>query len=118
MTDSADVFGPIDFLLLEFSADKMDGSAAAALLDLVDRGVIRIYDLVVIRKDDDGTFRGLEISDLGQDELGGFAMFAGARSGLVGDDDIAEAGEAMTAGPPPHSSSTRTRGPSPSSRPR
>jgi Family of unknown function (DUF6325) len=98
MTDSADVFGPIDFLLLEFSADKMDGSAAAALLDLVDRGVIRIYDLVVIRKDEDGTFRGLEISDLGQDELGGFSVFAGARSGLVGDDDIAEAGEAMASG--------------------
>jgi Family of unknown function (DUF6325) len=98
MTDTPDVYGPIDFLLLEFSADKMDGSAAAALLDLVDRGVIRIYDLVVIRKEQDGSFRGVEVSDLGQHDLGGFAMFAGARSGLVGDDDIAEAGEVMTPG--------------------
>ena len=97
-TALADVHGPVDFLLLEFPADSMDGAAAAALLDLVDRGVVRIYDLAVIRKDADGTFSGVDISGLGQNELGGFVMFAGARSGMLSDDDIAEAGEVMKPG--------------------
>ena len=93
-----DVHGPIDFLLLEFSADKMDGAAAAALFDLVERGIVRIYDLLVIAKDPDGTFSGVDITNLSSDALGGFVAFAGARSGLLGDDDLAEAGEAMAPG--------------------
>ncbi len=93
-----DAHGPIDFLLLEFTADRMDGKAATALLDLVEQGIVRIYDLLVIRKDADGTFSGVDITDLGSDALGGFTAFAGARSGLLGDDDVAEAGEVMKPG--------------------
>lgn len=93
-----DVLGPIDFLLLEFSADKMDGSAATALLDLVERGIVRIYDLLVIRKDADGTFSGVDVTDLSADALGGLVAFAGARSGLLDDEDLAEAGAVMTPG--------------------
>jgi uncharacterized membrane protein len=93
-----DAFGPIDFLVLEFPADRMTGEAAAALLDLVERGIIRIYDLLVVRKDQDGTISGIDITDLSADELGGFVAFSGARSGLIGDDDISEAGQAMEPG--------------------
>lgn len=95
---SDDVHGPIDFLLLEFSADKMNGEAATALLDLVTRDIVRIYDLLVIRRESDGSFTGVDFADLSADALGGFAVFAGARSGLVGDDDIAEAGSVMKPG--------------------
>lgn len=93
-----EVHGPIDFLLLEFPGDKLTGEAGAALLDLVDAGIVRIWDLLIITKDEDGTVSGVNIEDLDADHLGGFTVFAGARSGLVGDDDVAEAGNALEPG--------------------
>lgn len=93
-----DVHGPIDFVLIEFPGDRLTGEAADALLDLVDRGIVRIYDLLAIRKDEDGTFSGIDITDLSTDTLGGFAAFSGARSGLLGDDDLAQAADAMKPG--------------------
>jgi len=98
MSTEHDVMGPVDFVLLEFQTDKLDGSAGAAILDLVDRGIISILDLLVIQKEADGSFTGIEISDLTSDDLGGIAVFAGARSGLLGDDDLAEAAGALEAG--------------------
>ena len=93
-TTPGDVSGPVDFLLLEFPTDRLTGQAAEALRDLVESGTIHLYDLVVISKDTDGSVAVLEVADDG----GGFAVFAGARSGLVGEDDVAEAGEAMQPG--------------------
>jgi hypothetical protein len=95
---STEVIGPIDFLLLEFDSDKMTGDAAAALFELVDQGIVRIYDLLVIRKEADGSFVGVDLNDVSADSLGGFATFAGARSGLLSDDDLAEAGGVMEPG--------------------
>lgn len=96
--ESPDVHGPIDFLLLGFESDKLTGAAGDALLDLVDRGLIRIYDLLVVQKAADGSFSGLDVTDLSADYLGGFAVFEGARSGLLGDDDLAEAAGVMEPG--------------------
>jgi hypothetical protein len=90
------VYGPIDFVLLEFPRHRLTGEAGKALMDLVEGGTIRLYDLVVISKDTDGAIEVLEISDP-MSEAGGFAYFAGARSGLIGDDDIGEAAAAMQA---------------------
>jgi hypothetical protein len=98
MSDAEDVVGPIDFLLLEFDPAKATGEAGAALMDLVDAGIVRIYDLVIIEKAADGSVSGVELTDLQQGSLGGFSAFAGARSGLVGDEDIANAGEGLQAG--------------------
>jgi uncharacterized membrane protein len=98
MAQHAEVHGPVDYLIIEFEAAKADGSMAAAILDLVERGIIRLWDVLVVTKDPDGTFSGLEIDDLAQDHLGGIAAFAGARSGLLGDDDIAEAAVAVSPG--------------------
>ena len=97
MTDN-DVPGPIDFVLIEFPGDNLTGEAGAALLDLVDRGIVRVFDILIARKDADGTFSGVDIADLTAEGLGGFAAFAGARSGLLGDDDLARAAGAMTPG--------------------
>lgn len=94
---TTDVHGPVDFVLIEFPADRVTGAAADALMDLVERGIVRVYDLVVIRKDEDGTFSGVELSDLTADQVGGFAAFAGARSGLA-DDDLGQAAEVMKPG--------------------
>lgn len=93
--DETRVAGPIDFLLLEFDPAKADGSAAAALADLVDRGIVALYDIAVIAKAQDGSVAVLDIS---ANESGGFDVFAGARSGLIGDDDVAEAGVALAPG--------------------
>jgi len=90
-----EVHGPIDFVLIEFQADKMHGKAAEALLDLVDRGIVRVYDVVIVRKDADGTFSGIVFDETMADAFGAFVEFSGARSGLLGDDDIAAAAEAM-----------------------
>ena len=92
-TTTNDVHGPVDFVLLEFPRHRLSGEAGKALLDLVERGVIRLYDLMVIGKDDDGTVELLELGD-----TGGFATFAGARSGLLSDDDMREAAAAMAPG--------------------
>ena len=97
MTDSA-IHGPVDFVLIEFAGDRLTGGAADALMDLVDRGIVRVYDLLVIRKDSDGSFSGIDISDLSADRVGGFTAFAGARSGLLGDDDLRQAADAMEPG--------------------
>ena len=96
-TDIADVSGPIDFVLLEFPRDRLTGEAGKALADLVERGVIRLYDLVVIGKESDGSVEVLEITDP-TSAAGGFAYFEGARSGLLGDDDVREAADAMQPG--------------------
>ena len=89
--------GPIDFILLEFPDQEPSGEAADALLDLVEAGTIRLYDIIAVRKAADGSVSGFEVTDLGDDGFG-FASFAGARSGLLGDDDVAEAAEAMEPG--------------------
>jgi hypothetical protein len=93
-----DVLGPIDFLVLEAPAENPTGEAAEALMALVERGIVSIYDLLVIRKEKDGSYAGLEVKDLTADSLGGFSSFARARSGLVGDDDVAQVAETMEPG--------------------
>lgn len=95
---AADVHGPIDFVLIEFPNDRLDGRAGEALLDLVDRGIVRIYDLLVVQKAEDGTVSGLDVTDLSADQLGSFGVFVGAQTGLLGDDDIREAGNALEPG--------------------
>lgn len=89
--------GPIDYLLVEWSGRQPTGEAMPHLIDLVDRGVIRIIDLAFIAKGEDGSVVALEISDLGE-AVSEFAAFEGASSGLLAEEDIAEAGETLEAG--------------------
>src|SRR4029077_10089980 len=86
--------GPIDYILVEWPGRQPTGEALPHLIDLVDRGLIRILDLAFIAKGEDGSVAALELADLG-DEI---AAFDGASSGLLGDDDIAEAGNALEPG--------------------
>lgn len=96
--DNADAIGPIDYVLLEFPDQQPSGETAAALMDLVDAGIVRVFDITAIRKGLDGSVSGFEVTDLTSDGAGSFEMFAGARSGLLGDEDIAEAAAAMEPG--------------------
>jgi hypothetical protein len=94
---TTDVHGPIDFVLLEFSADRLTGGAAQALLDLVDKGIVTLYDVLVVGKADDGSVCALDLADAG-DQLGGFADLAWVRSGLLTDDDMRTAAGTMQPG--------------------
>ncbi|MFG2723723.1 DUF6325 family protein [Streptomyces canus] len=90
--------GPIDYLVVEFPGNRMTGEGFPLLVDLVDRGLIRILDLTFIRKDLDGSVTGLEIGDLTGDGELDLAVFEGASSGLLGQDDLVEAAAALQPG--------------------
>jgi hypothetical protein len=89
--------GPIDYLLVEWPGKQPEGEIAPYLVDLVDRGLIRILDLVFLAKGDDGTIAAMEIADVGG-EVAELAIFEGASSGLLDDEDIDEAGTALEPG--------------------
>jgi len=90
-----DVIGPIDSVLLDFDAEQPLGEVADALSGLIDAGVIRLYDILAVRKDADDSVAGVEVADLGEV---GLTALAGARSGLLDADDVAVAGAAMEPG--------------------
>lgn len=95
--DELNEMGPIDYVLVEWPGRQPTGEAMPHLIDLVDRGLIRILDLALVSKGEDGSIAGLEIAELG-DAGAEFAAFAGASSGLLSDDDLAEAGNALEPG--------------------
>ncbi|MFB7467818.1 DUF6325 family protein [Streptomyces sp. NPDC056224] len=99
MSDNIEEMGPVDYLVVEFPGNKMTGEALPLLVDLVDRGVIRILDLRFVRKDADGTVTAMEISeaDDGEGTLS-LSVFEGASSELLGQDDLEEAGNALQPG--------------------
>jgi hypothetical protein len=90
--------GPIDYLVIEFQGSRMTGEAIPILLDLVDRGIIRILDVAFMIKDADGTVRKLAMDDIPGPAKLEFAVFEGASSGLLGEDDLQEAGNAVEPG--------------------
>jgi uncharacterized membrane protein len=98
MTNDLDETGPIDYLVVEFPGNRMTGEAFPLLVDLVDKGLVRILDLVFVRKDTDGSVIGMELKDFDNDGELDMSVFAGASSGLIGDDDIQEAGEVLQPG--------------------
>ncbi|MGW5518999.1 DUF6325 family protein [Nocardia africana] len=94
-----DEMGPIDYLVIEFPADRQpDGSALPLLRDLVDRGVIRVLDLAFVHKDADGSLTGIDIADVGLTGDLDVTLFAEAATGLLDDGDLREAGNALEPG--------------------
>lgn len=95
--DELEEMGPIDYILIAWPDPHPNGEIAPLVVDLVDRGIIRILDLAFVAKAADGTVAGLEIADLG-DEAQELKVFEGASSGLLSDDDLQEAGAALDPG--------------------
>lgn len=89
-----DEIGPIDYVIVEWPGKQPNGEALPHLIDLVDNGIIRILDVAFITKDEAGDVAVLEINELGET----LAVFEGASSGLIGDEDVAEAGGALEPG--------------------
>ena len=91
--------GPIDIVVIGYPAGApMTGEAVPLLLDLVDRGIIRVLDAMFVIKEEDGTFAGFQATDLSSDTVGDFTAFEGASSGLLGDEDVATAADAIEPG--------------------
>jgi len=90
--------GPISYVIVEFPGGKMTGEGFPILLDLVDRGVIRILDLKFVIKDHDGAVRSVELGDIDHDGVFDFAVFAGVSSGMIDQNDLDEAGSALDPG--------------------
>jgi hypothetical protein len=87
--------GPIDYLVLEFPPGGPTGEGLPHLVDLVENGIIRILDIAFVAKDADGTLTVLDVNALGDASI---TVFEGASSGILGEDDIADAAAAVEAG--------------------
>jgi hypothetical protein len=97
MANDAEGLGPISYLIVEFPGNKMTGEGLPALIDLVDRGLIRILDLQFVTRDADGTISGVELSDLGGGDVD-LTMFEGVSSGLMDQSDFDDASAAIEPG--------------------
>jgi Family of unknown function (DUF6325) len=91
--------GPIDIAVIAYPADApMTGEAVPILLDLVERGIIRVLDAMFVVKNADGTFSGFDARNLEAQSVGDFAVFEGASTGLLGDAEAEEAASVIEPG--------------------
>ena len=99
MSDNELEIGPVDFLILEWPPGKEPtGEGLAEIINLTDRGIVRVLDLAFVKKEEDGSVVGLLIADLDGDGTLDLAQFEGAASGLMNQDDYDEAGAALEPG--------------------
>ncbi len=91
--------GPVDVVVIGYPADApRTGEAIPMFIDLVDRGIVRVLDVLLVQKDAEGNVSGIEITDLDGDGVDDLVVFAGARTGMLGDEDASTAGEALEPG--------------------
>ena len=98
MSTDFDHMGPVDYLVVEFPGSHMTGEGLPLLVDLVDRGIIRIIDFMFVKKDSDGSVKAMEISDLAVDGKPDLTVFEGVSSGLLGMDDLEESASVLSPG--------------------
>jgi len=96
MADEA--LGPISYLIVEFPGNKMTGEGLPILVDLVQKGLIRVLDLVFVAKGQDGSLGVVEMADLDRDGTLDVTVFEGVSSGLVSQEDLAEAAPVIAPG--------------------
>ena len=95
--DQLEEMGPVDLVVIEWPGRQPNGEAAPIVVDLVERGIIRVLDLAFVTKAEDGSVTALEISDLGEEDQQ-LKVFEGASSGLLSDEDTTEAAKALEPG--------------------
>jgi hypothetical protein len=99
MEAHSEEIGPIDIVVIGYPADApMTGEAVPILLDLVERGVIRVLDVLFVMQGEDGRYMGFKAHELDAAGIGDFKEFEGASSDLLGDEDAATAAEALEPG--------------------
>jgi hypothetical protein len=97
-TLDVDELGPVDWIVVEFPGSKFNGEIAPTVTDLVDRGLIRVLDLVMLKKDDDESIDAFEISDLDDSEAGVFRAHENALAHLLSEDDVTAVAAAIEPG--------------------
>ena len=83
-----DVLGPVDWIVVEFPGSRFNGEIAPALADLVERDLIRVLDLLVLKKDADGTLEAFELGDLEEGEVGELRSHEKDLAMLLSEDDV------------------------------
>ena len=96
--DEVDELGPVDWIVLEFPGSRFNGQIAPALLDLVERDLVRVLDLLVLKKDDDGSLEAFELSDLDEGEIGGFREYESELAMLLSEEDVTSLAAAIEPG--------------------
>ena len=99
MTDTPlDQLGPVDYLVVEFPAGKSNftGEMANELIKLVNSGTIRLIDVLILTKNDDGTVDAMELSDI--EELGELETLEAQLAELLAEDDVEHVANAMEPG--------------------
>ncbi|MDV2482768.1 hypothetical protein F8E02_12350 [Methanoculleus sp. Wushi-C6] len=87
--------GPVEYMVIEFPGNQFKGEIIPALREVVDKGVIRIIDLVFVTKDDRGSISVMELADLQKDAAEAFAPLAREASTLFAEEDVKKVGEVM-----------------------
>jgi hypothetical protein len=99
MEAQTEELGPVDIVVIAYPADApMTGEAVPIMLDLVERGIIRVLDVLFVMENEDGTYSGFEATDIDAERIGDLRVFEGASSGLLGKDDVDTAAEALEPG--------------------
>jgi Family of unknown function (DUF6325) len=98
MMSELEMMGPVDYIVVEFPGGQLRGDAFPLLVDLVDRGIVHILDLVFVRKEPDGSVAQVAFADLSPDARPALAVFEGASSGLIGADEVEEVGSVLEPG--------------------
>ena len=96
--DNVDELGPVDWIVVEFPGSKFKGEIAPALRDLVERDLVRVLDLLVLKKDADGTLEAFELSDLDPEEIGEMRTYEAELAMLLSEDDVTAVAEAIEPG--------------------
>ena len=97
-TPEIDELGPVDWIVVEFPGSTFNGEIAPALQSLVERDIVRVLDLLIMKKDDDGSLEAFEIADLDDSELGEFRAFEDQLAHLLSEEDVENLANAMEPG--------------------
>ena len=93
-----DELGPVDWIVVEFPGSRFNGEIAPALRDLIERDLVRVLDLLVLKKDPDGELEAFELSDLDQEEIGELRSYEAQLAMLLSEDDVASVAAAVEPG--------------------
>ena len=96
--DSVEELGPVDWIVVEFPGSRFNGEMAPALRDLVERDLVRVLDLLVLKKDADGTLEAFELSDLDPAEIGEMRTYEAELATLLSEEDVTAIAEAIEPG--------------------
>lgn len=96
--DAVDELGPVDWIVVEFPGSKFNGQIASALRDLVERDLVRVLDLLVLKKDADGSLEAFELSDLDEGEIGELRGYESELAMLLSEEDVTSLAAAIEPG--------------------